>query len=243
MLEPAIKYKEQLEAIQYNIWFNKKYMYWNSSVYYEPIKIDENTWDRHQFVSTHNGEVIGYIAYSIARSDNSVYSVSVLNFSDNKIVFGRDLMKALHDIFEVYHFRKISFHVIVGNPIERSYDRMIKKFNGRIVGVMAQEVKLLDGKYYDKKLYEILACDYFSSVYYFNRAKKIRSKTISDIDEDTIGPKMITHDYQNRNRQFMQSLLNQQDEGYQNTGRQPQSLLDQIANKKIMFDTEVYYDI
>lgn len=127
MLEPAIKYKEQLEKAQYGIWFDDKYKYWNCDVYYKTLEIDSDTWNRHQFVSLDKeGNVIGYISYNISRADNSVHSLSIMNFSDNKIVFGMDLGQSLKDIFEKYKFRKLNFTVVVGNPIEKSYDKMIK---------------------------------------------------------------------------------------------------------------------
>lgn len=164
MLEPAIKYKEQLEKLQYNIWFNDKYKYWNCDTYYETLQINTDTWNKHQFVCVVKGEVLGYIAYNVSRSDDSVNALSILNFSDNKAAFGMDLGQALKDIFEKYRFRKLNFAVIVGNPIEKSYDKMIKKYGGRIVGTKKADVKLIDGKYYDKKLYEILADEYFSTL-------------------------------------------------------------------------------
>lgn len=58
----------------------------------------------------------------------------------------------------------MNFIVVVGNPIEKSYDKMIKKYGGRIVGTYKEDVKLIDGEYYDKKLYEILASEYFSTI-------------------------------------------------------------------------------
>ena len=163
MLKPAIKYREQLEKFQVETWFSDKYKYWNSSVYYDALQVDESTWCKHQFVSVVNDEVIGYIEYSIARAENNVSSLSIINFSDNKIAFGRDLRKALKDIFEFYHFQKINFSVIIGNPIEKSYDKMIAKYGGRIVGIFKNDAKLIDGQYYDRKTYEILADDYFNA--------------------------------------------------------------------------------
>lgn len=164
MLEPAIKYKDQLEKLQYNIWFDDKYKYWACDSYYQSMNIDDNTWNRHQFVSVYNDKVIGYIAYNISRSDNNVGGLSIINFSDNRAAFGIDLGKALKDIFEKYKFRKLNFNVVIGNPIEKSYDKMIKKYGGRIVGIHKEDVKLIDGKYYDRKFYEILASEYFNSV-------------------------------------------------------------------------------
>ena len=164
MLEPAIKYKEQLEQLQYNIWFDDKYKYWNCSEYYDTLQVDTSTWDRHQFVSVINNKVIRYISYNISRGENMAYSLSIMNFSDNKVVFGKDLGQALKDIFEKYKFRKLSFCVLIGNPIEKSYDKMIEKFGGRIVGIKKEDVKLIDGLYYDRKLYEILATEYFDAI-------------------------------------------------------------------------------
>ena len=164
MLEPAIKYRDQLDIIQYDIWFSDKYKYFNSGTYYGAIQIDENTWDRHQFVSVLNDNVIGYIEYSISREENRVHSLAIINYTDNKIAFGRDLAHALKDIFEKYKFRKLNFGVGVGNPIEKSYDRMVKKYGGRIVDTYKENCKLIDGKYYDEKFYEIFANEYFNAI-------------------------------------------------------------------------------
>jgi hypothetical protein len=48
----------------------------------------------------------------------------------------------------------------IGNPIEKQYDKIIFKYNGSIVGIRKKEVILIDGKYYDLKLYEIFKKDY-----------------------------------------------------------------------------------
>jgi hypothetical protein len=45
---------------------------------------------------------------------------------------------------------------VVGNPAERMYDKFIEKYNGRVVGIKKNEVKLVDGKFYGLKLYEII---------------------------------------------------------------------------------------
>lgn len=164
MLEPAIKYRDQIYNIQYDIWFNDKYKYFNVGSYYGAMQIDENTWDRHQFVSVLNGNIIGYIEYNISRQEHCVRSLAIINFTENKAVFGKDLAQALKDIFEKYKFRKLNFSVVVGNPIEKSYDKMIKRYGGRIVGKYKDNVKLIDGNYYDEKVYEILASEYFDAI-------------------------------------------------------------------------------
>jgi hypothetical protein len=50
--------------------------------------------------------------------------------------------------------------VVVGNPAERLYDRVINKYGGRIVGIKEKSTKLIDGLYYDVKLYEIFKEDF-----------------------------------------------------------------------------------
>lgn len=113
------------------------------------MTIDDSTWGRHQFVSIKNNEIIGYISYSVNRRCNYAHSLSIMNFTDDKMTFGMDIGQALQDIFEKYNFSKLNFCVVIGNPIEKSYDKMIKKYNGRIVGIFKNDVKLIDKKYGD----------------------------------------------------------------------------------------------
>lgn len=87
--------------------------------------------------------------------------LNIINFTDNKATFGMDAGQALRDIFEKFHFRKLVFVVVIGNPIEKTYDRMIARYGGRIIGIQSQQVKLIDGQFYDVKMYEILLDDYF----------------------------------------------------------------------------------
>lgn len=74
-----------------------------------------------------------------------------------------DVGQVLRDIFEKFKFNKLTFSVVIGNPIEKSYDKMISKYDGRIVGIYEKETKLIDGEYYDVKLYEITRKSYLES--------------------------------------------------------------------------------
>ena len=65
-------------------------------------------------------------------------------------------------MFKRYGFQKLNFTVTVGNPIEKTYDKLVNRYGGRVVGVRRMDVKLMDGKLYDVKEYEILASDYFN---------------------------------------------------------------------------------
>lgn len=161
MLDLAIKYENKLKELFANVVFDKKYMFYNGVSYYDAYESSKSTWNMHEFVSIDSsGEVIGYIKYSVARDSLTCGGLSIINFSDNKVIFGMDVMTCLDEIFTKFQFRKLSYSVYVGNPVEKTYDRLTKLYGGRIVGTRLQECKLMDGNYYDLKLYEISKEDY-----------------------------------------------------------------------------------
>lgn len=161
MLDLAIKYQDKLKELFASIVFEDKYKWYTACSYYDEYKPDNSTWNRHEFVSMDKDKnILGYIKYGICRDDRNCHSLQIINFSDNKVVFGRDVIKCLDGVFSNFQFNKLSFCVVVGNPIERSYDRLVKKYGGRIVGTKVKDCMLMDGNYYDIKLYEILKEDY-----------------------------------------------------------------------------------
>lgn len=180
MLDLALNHEEDVVQKLRSTWFKEKYKFHSFGQGYDDIELEKNTWNAHQFVSLNSyGEVLGLINYSIDRTLNMVSNFALVNFSDkeNNITFGVDTLVAVRDIFEKFNFRKMNFEVIVGNPAERHYDRIINKYGGRIVGIRLAEVKLYDGVYYDTKLYEISKESYdWARGFYHDRAEgKIRS--------------------------------------------------------------------
>ena len=161
MLDLAINYEEVLKYKFRQTWFKDKYKYYNYFTYFSDFKADEDSWNKHQFVSLNKeGEIIGYIGYSIDRAEHNCHSLNIINFTDNITIFANDLKQVLTDIFEKFKFNKLKFSVVIGNPIEKSYDKIIGKYGGRIVGVEEKEARLFDGEYYDVKLYEIHRSNY-----------------------------------------------------------------------------------
>lgn len=168
MLDFAIKYGLEIAQLyKDNVLGNEKYKYWNYDSYWtEPIKIDTSDWNKIQRVSLNaEGKVIGYFNANVDRASNSVSSMSILNFYlDSKnlpITFIRDLESFIDYLFLTLKFEKINFCVAIGNNAgERLYDHFIQKFGGKIVGIKRKEVKLVDGSYYDIKLYDILREEY-----------------------------------------------------------------------------------
>lgn len=160
MLKPAILYADQIPKLHYGVWFNEKYKYYNFNSYWGTVKAEEKTLDWHEFVSVDaSGEVIGYIYYYVDRHTLNCNRFGAINFTDNPL-FGKDLLQVIKDIFERFNFHKLSFSVVIGNPIEKTYDRLVEKYGGRILCIAKDETKLDDNKYYDVKRYEILRDDY-----------------------------------------------------------------------------------
>lgn len=84
----------------------------------------------HEFVSLdENGKVLGFIRYSIF--NNSAINLELISFYEDSLVFSRDLMEALNNIFYLYEFDRIQFSAHPKHPLLSKYKNIINKFNGR----------------------------------------------------------------------------------------------------------------
>lgn len=158
MLDLAINHEAELRQQMRNIMFDEKYKFENFGSYYNDLKLDKEIgWHSLQFVSydEYKENVIGYFSVSIDRDAGNLHSLRIINFSNKKELFASDLKKFLINLTKREDFTKLNFTVVIGNPIEKSYDKMIKKYGGKIVGVYEKDVKLNDGKIYHRKVYEV----------------------------------------------------------------------------------------
>ena len=158
MLDFAVGHEEELRQNMRSTMFDDKFKFENYGSYYDDFKLDKTiAWNNIQCVSYDEeiGKVIGYMAVCIDRDAGNLTSLRIINFSNNKELFAADLKKFLLRLIQREDFKKITFTVIVGNPVEKSYDKIIKKYGGRIVGIYEKDIKLNDGKIYNKKVYEI----------------------------------------------------------------------------------------
>jgi hypothetical protein len=163
MLQPAIKYEQQLKELYINIALEDDFKFMFSTSYRDDLEVSKSTWNTHQFVSVNqHNEVVGYFKYSIDRDSMSCYGLQIVNFKKDKLcrVFANDLKQLFQDIFFRFNFRKLKFGVHIGNPAEKFYDKYIDSIGGRIVGINKEDDRLIDGKYYDYKTYEILQRDF-----------------------------------------------------------------------------------
>ena len=165
MLDNANKYTYELKNLYLDTWYDDKYKFYYACGYSEEPHYSDSNLGRHDFVSLDkNGNIIGYISYGILRYEYYAHNLSIVNFSDNILTFGRDLREVISNIFEKYNLRKLQFMVVVGNPIEKSYDKLIQKYGGRIVGEYKKHRRLIDGNFYNAKAYEIFREDYLANI-------------------------------------------------------------------------------
>ena len=167
MLEPAILHKEEITRKDIATWYDDKYSFYRASDFCEPITINEYDWNRRQFASVNSsGEVIGYISYGIERAANFAHGLgaTIFELGKNNLIFIRDVLNAIDDIFRKFRYNKLVFECVAGSPVERRYDKLTARCGGRIVGVYKEDYKLINGKLYDKKVYEIMQTDYIKAL-------------------------------------------------------------------------------
>lgn len=107
-----------------------------------------------------DGAILGYFQANIKRPENYVENVLVLNFGKTNYTFSKDFREFWTSFFEVHGFRKIRFYVVVGNPAEKQYDKLVKRYDGRIIGIFKDEILYSDGTYKDMKIYELYKENY-----------------------------------------------------------------------------------
>lgn len=164
MLRLAIDYRDKLNQQMRKTAFDPKYTYYHFSTYRNyKVDIAEDSWNMIQMVSVDSDEnVLGYLSCGCNRSCNKVHSIGAINFGTVNIGFSRDFYEFLTSLFTVHSFNKIEWEVVVGNPAEKIYDKIVDKYGGRIVGTRIDSTVLMDGSFHDVKEYEIFKKDFLN---------------------------------------------------------------------------------
>ena len=161
MIAPAQKYQDKLKEKFIDTWYDPKYKYYRASVYSQYDELPVNTWSSHNFVSLDKeNNILGYITYDVDRAACIAHNLCIISFTEGTITFGKDLMQIINDVFYKYDFSCLTFKVVVGNPIEKTYDKLVAKYGGSIVGTYKSYVRLDDNLLYDLKLYQILKTEF-----------------------------------------------------------------------------------
>lgn len=167
MLKNAYLYEEEIKQKMYGIWYDEKYQYYFMGAYHDEFELrhgDGGDWYCRTFASVDkHGQLLGMIGYKIDHEVDSASNFGAINFSDNKIIFGQDLAQSIDDIFCKFGMNRVEFNVVIGNPIEKSYDKMVEKYGGRILCVRHDVAKDMAGNLHDDKAYEIMRTDYLKA--------------------------------------------------------------------------------
>lgn len=159
MLKPAILYKTNILNKLYNTWHQDKYKWIYPDGYAEDWQIYNNGWNYVQLVSVVDDKILGFIQYHTVRYSRNVRGLTIVGFENNPL-FIKDLIQAVDDIFNKFHFHKLTFSSASDNPSARVYDKYIIKLGGRMYGISKEQWFMQDGIYHDVKHYEILASNY-----------------------------------------------------------------------------------
>lgn len=173
MIKNAIPYEEIIRTKFYDIWYDPEYEYYFDSDYRFDFNINRDGNAGRDFVSMDSEDnVLGYINYSMDPEIKLAYKLGAINFSKNKLTFGLDLRQVIDDIFMKFGMSTLEFSVICGNPVEKSYDRIVQRLGGKILCIRHNRAKDLYGNIHNDKLYEITREEYLKAAYTKNFKKR-----------------------------------------------------------------------
>jgi len=172
VLKPAKVYEKELNDKIAESMLDPKMKWWQGQYKEAAMTMDDSFWNNIQLVSVNKGnEVIGYFKAHIDRPENFINSIGIVNFIDKaSMLFAMDIYKFFNYLVNVEKFPKLNWTVTIGNPVEKQYDKLCKKFGGRIVGTQRFEI-LIGNEYCDSKMYEWIN-DYHECTHCGHRVKQ-----------------------------------------------------------------------
>ena len=168
MLKSALEHAEELNRKLVLTWYDPHYQYaWNGRMH-EIEGVPDNDRQSRYYVSYSSWfGAVGYISYWVNHEADSVADFIAVNFYPDhtgaKVLFARDLLQAVDDVFLLYNFNRLEFVANVDNPAIRMYDKFIRRLGGRVVGTTYESTTDMRGKRCDERIYEILQKDYLAS--------------------------------------------------------------------------------
>ena len=159
MLAFALDYEDALRRTDRANWMNPNAKWYYVGGWEKEIVIDKDTWDKIQMISVDSEGIIhGYFTVDVNEMLNRLHSMAVINYGSKcDIVFSKDFYQFLKYLFVDKCFHKLEWTVVIGNPIEKMYDRFCKKAGGNIIGISHDSIMLRDRKPYNLKHYEVFS--------------------------------------------------------------------------------------
>ncbi len=174
MLQPAKLYEAKLNEQMASTVMDPYYKLYYGGFPNLEEALEDSLWSKIQLVSIVNDKVIGYFKASVDRPGNYIDSITCVHFSEGreqtKMAFAMDMRRFLKYLTEDLAMPKLAWSVYRGNPVEEHYNRLIKKFGGRVMGIDRYATKIC-GKWYDLKHYEWIA-DYHVCTHCGTKVKK-----------------------------------------------------------------------
>ena len=160
MLVPAIAYKDELlKKFSKEIYSERYYWYMGYGHGHTLPNIGDSD-NNYQWAVLSNDKLVGYFAYKITPELDCVDNFGLYSFDDpdssimrNALSLGKDVYNKLEELVNNHH--RVSWIVIAGNPVVKSYDKFCELHNGTKV-CLHDVSKDVQGNYYDEYIYEII---------------------------------------------------------------------------------------
>lgn len=157
MLRPAILYKDEIIRKFREQFYTRDMMYvcgdidnWSPDIVECP---DEFTF-QFAVVNEHNN-CIGFIGFKIDWYSSYANRFAIMSFDKGNILFGKALKEIIYMLVYDFKLHKIEWGMISGNPVEKSYDKFCKKYNGNKY-IFHDSIKDKRGNYHDRIIYEVI---------------------------------------------------------------------------------------
>ena len=149
MIKPAQLYKEEIKKKYIETWYNEEYMYYSGWSGVEELDIPNNNYDSHHFVSVdNNGNILGYISYSVSFVTMSADRFGAISFDKGNVSFvayipsigrGHNILKAIAND--------------IGLPEYETYEELYKALEdeGTVRSIMEND-KEIEFKFHARKL-------------------------------------------------------------------------------------------
>lgn len=157
MLMPAILRKDEILHEFQKLQYTDDLMFEVGNIdNYMPRIVEEPDKSTFQFAIVDNKDkLVGYISYEIDWYSSQAYNFGLMSFDRGNPLIGKTLFEVMNNIINNLRIHRISWYMVGGNPVERSYNRFCKKYNGRKI-ILRDVFKDRMGNYHDSITYEII---------------------------------------------------------------------------------------
>ena len=190
MLKNAKNYEEEVKRKLRDTWYDPEYQYYHSGSYFSDLEMNDDS--HYYFVSCVGDRIIGFLSYRINRAVNSVSQFGAISFEKGSATFARDVAQAIDDIFNKYHYNRLEWYCIDGNPVADYYLKFCKDHGGTVMAVEHECVRTLDGSIRDSIGFEILAKNYKRII--LDSSERARDTLANKLDESEYGHEMTKED-------------------------------------------------